>query len=94
MPKRYSRQQIAKFTKKKCFFCGEDDHAVLQAHRIISGENGGKYHDANILVSCANCHCKIHDGQITVDCRKYKSSSAKMFIHYWDNGEEFWRAEE
>lgn len=88
--KRYTRQQICKLVEKKCYFCGEEDYALLDAHRIIPGEDGGKYHDLNIAVTCANCHRKIHGGRIVVD-RRYYSTAGKWILHYWDDGEERWQ---
>ncbi len=88
--KRYTRQQIRKLVEKKCYFCGEEDYALLDAHRIIPGEAGGKYHDMNIAVTCANCHRKIHAGRIVVD-RRYFRSDGKWILHYWEDGQEKWQ---
>jgi hypothetical protein len=84
---------IDKKTKKriegKCHFCGNDDYAVLDCHRIVPGEDDGKYTEVNTVVACANCHRKIHDGQIELD-RKYFTSAGRYVLHYWENGEEKW----
>jgi predicted restriction endonuclease len=87
--KRYSRQQIRKLFEKKCYFCGEDNYDLLDAHRIIPGEQGGKYNDHNILVICSNCHRKCHAGIIKID-RKYMSTTGRWVLHYWIDGEEKW----
>jgi predicted restriction endonuclease len=86
--KRYSRQQIKKLYHKKCFFCGESNYDLLDAHRIIEG---GKYIDWNILVACANCHRRMHSGEIKVD-RKYNSTKG-IVVHYWWGDKEFWEPE-
>ena len=73
---------------KKCFFCEIDDYALLDVHRIIPGEDGGTYTEANTVVCCANCHRKIHNRQIVID-RKY-SSTKGVVLHYWEGEEEKW----
>lgn len=87
--KRYTRQQIKKLVEKKCYFCGEDNYDLLDAHRIIPGEEGGKYHDHNILVVCATHHRKIHSGCIVI-LGKHYSTLGRWLLHYVENGEEKW----
>ena len=60
----------------RCAFCEESDYAVLDVHRIIEGRIGGEYHSINSVVTCANCHRKIHDGQIII---------VKKHISFGDN---------
>ena len=72
----------------KCFFCGEDDYAVLDCHRILPGTKGGTYSsDLNSLILCANCHRKVHSGAILVD-KKYMST-AGIVVHYFEDGKEY-----
>ena len=75
--------------EKKCYFCNEEDYAVLDCHRIVPGEEGGTYTDFNTVVACSNCHRKIHNGQIKID-RKYFSTSGRWILHYWIDGVEKW----
>lgn len=89
--KRYIRKQIKKLVEKHCFFCKEDNYALLDAHRILPGEKNGKYHELNMLCVCSNCHRRIHSGEIIVD-RKYMSTKG-IVIHYWRDGQEFWEQE-
>lgn len=90
MSKKYSTQQTYKHYMKKCFFCGEDNYAVLDAHRI---DEGGVYNFANILTCCANCHRKTHSGLIRID-RKYPHFGVGYIVHYWDEeGKEHWKKE-
>jgi hypothetical protein len=91
--KRCSKQQVAKRLAKCCFFCKEPGYAALAAHRLLPGEKGGKYHLLNILPVCANCHCKIHNNEISIDERKYLSTAGVHLIHYWKDGIEFWEPE-
>lgn len=92
MPRK--RKLIDKVAKKKsdgkCLFCGNDDYAVLDCHRILPGEDGGIYTDFNTVTSCSNCHRRIHDGQIKLD-RKYFRSDGRWVLHYWEDGVEKWR---
>ena len=87
------KKLINKVAKKKfegrCCLCGIDDYAVLDCHRIVPGEDDGIYSEHNCIVTCANCHRRIHDGQIVID-RKYYSSSGKCILHLWEDGVEKW----
>lgn len=81
---------IKKKIDKKCYFCGQDDYSVLDCHRIIPGEEGGKYTEHNTVTACSNCHRKVHSGQIKID-RKYFSTSGNWVLHYWIGEEEIWK---
>lgn len=88
--KRIIDKVIAKRSAKKCRFCSEHDYALLDVHRIVPGEEGGKYTKPNTVVVCCACHRRIHDGQIVID-RYYPSTSGQDVLHFWDaNGEERW----
>ena len=79
-----------KKSDRKCYFCGLDDYAVLDVHRIAEGQDGGKYTEFNSLTVCSNCHRKIHDKQIVID-RKYFATNGAYILHYWDeDGNEQW----
>lgn len=91
--KKYSKQQIIKHNRKNCFFCGESEYGLLDAHRILPGEKGGTYHHINVLTLCANCHRKAHLGIIKID-KKYYTSSGKWTVHYFENDQEFWKLED
>ena len=80
-----------KHRDKKCFFCPVNEYAALNCHRIIPGEDGGRYVDHNVVVCCANHHAMIHDGKIVID-RKYLSTAGTV-LHYWEDGEEKWLPE-
>jgi hypothetical protein len=88
--KRYTRKQLCKLANNKCFFCHEDKFHVLDAHRIIPGEQGGTYIPHNILVLCANCHRRVHAGEIKID-RKYPTTGKSLWVlHCWIEGQELW----
>jgi hypothetical protein len=80
---------ILKKVAKRCYFCGIDDYALLDVHRIVAGEDGGKYTEINSLVVCSNCHRRIHDGQIKID-RKYYTTAGNHILHFWEGEEEKW----
>lgn len=93
----WSRKLINKVAKKhlegECFFCGNNDYPCLTVHRIIPGEDDGRYDDFNTIVVCWNCHeGKIHGKppQIVID-RKYMATNQRGWVlHFWENGEEKW----
>jgi hypothetical protein len=91
MGKRLSKKQIKKRIAGKCYFCDCDDYALLDVHRIVPGEEGGKYTDFNSLVVCSLCHRKLHADRIKVLGRHF-STAGKYVVHYLDeNGEEMWK---
>ena len=92
--KRLSRKVVHKLSNPRCFFCGTSEYSVLDAHRLLPGEDGGKYHDANILNSCSNCHRRCHAGEIVLDTRKYKYTGPGFMGDYWIGGKEYWTPEE
>lgn len=88
--KRYTRQQIAKLSHGKCYFCEECDYDLLDAHRIVPGEKGGTYHPHNILVLCSNCHRKTHSGALQI-LGKFMSTTGRWVIRYLEEGKEHWK---
>ena len=83
-------KQVKKKIDRCCYFCEEDDYALLDCHRIVPGEEGGKYTDHNTLTTCANCHRKCHSGKIKI-LGKYFSTAGRYVLHYEENGEEIWK---
>lgn len=82
-------KQLKKRTDGKCLFCDEDDYDLLDVHRIVPGEQGGKYNEHNTITVCSLCHRKIHAGRI-VTHRKYYSTSGKYVLHCEIDGQEEW----
>jgi hypothetical protein len=76
-----------KKSQNKCRICGEEDYALLDVHRILEGKNGGKYLRYNSVSLCANCHRRVHDGQIVID-KYYLSTSGEHVLRIIENGEE------
>jgi hypothetical protein len=82
-----SKKQIKKLIDKECYFCGEDDYELLDAHRIVPGKDGGKYTEWNMVTACSLCHRKCHTGRIEI-IGKHSCSSGKSVIIYIEDGEE------
>jgi 5-methylcytosine-specific restriction endonuclease McrA len=81
---------VFKRVAKKCFFCPCDIYGLLDVHRIVPGEEGGRYTEFNSVTTCANCHRKMHEGIIKIIGKH--SSTAGYVLHYIDeNGEEKWK---
>jgi len=80
---------IKKKSEKRCKFCGGEDYCTLDVHRIVPGSKGGRYEELNTVVSCGNCHRKIHDGKIKID-RKYYSTMGWILHYYDEHGIEHW----
>jgi hypothetical protein len=79
-----------KMFDKCCFFCKESNYALLDVHRIVPGSDGGTYTEFNSLTVCANCHRRIHCGDISID-RKYNSTGVSLWtLHCWIDDEEKW----
>jgi 5-methylcytosine-specific restriction endonuclease McrA len=89
--KKYTKKQAKKLFDKECFFCGENDYNLLDAHRIIEGKDGGTYHWWNMLTTCVKCHRKVHTGRIQI-LGKHPSTGPRLYaIHYIEDGEEKWK---
>lgn len=82
-------KKVKKLTEGECYFCGNDDYAVLDCHRIIPEEEGGRYIDSNVVVVCACCHRRVHADQIKID-RWYDTSAGRPVLHFWENDVEKW----
>lgn len=89
--KKLTKKQIKKRIDKSCYICGCSDYDLLDVHRLIPGEDGGKYVDWNMLTTCCLCHRKIHTNKIKI-IGKYFSSSGRYVICYIDEeGKEIWK---
>lgn len=85
--KKLSYKQVKKIIDGKCRFCGNDNYATLDTHRIVPGCEGGKYEEGNTVTICSNCHRMIHDGQIIIH-GEYFCTSGKYLIHCTIDGKE------
>ena len=91
MNKRYCKKKLKKIFDGKCYFCEEDDYALLDTHRIVPGSEGGKYTDYNSLTVCCKCHRKIHSGRIKI-IGKYFSTSGRHVLNFIDeNNVDKWK---
>ena len=83
---RIKNKKTYKLSRGKCVLCGENNLSTLDIHRILEGANGGEYHYENTVCLCANCHRKVHAGEIKI-IRKYKTLSWREYIEVIENGE-------
>lgn len=83
-------KKVRKKIDRECHFCGEDDYDLLDLHRIVPGENDGKYIKSNVLTICCKCHRKVHSGRIVVHGKHY-STLGRDVVHYTEDGEDRWK---
>lgn len=82
------KKTIIKKFHGRCLVCGEDNPSLLDAHRPVQGKDNGKYLWGNVFTACANCHRRIHSGEIVVHRRHL--SSAGWVWHCLIEGKEVW----
>ncbi len=83
-------KKVKKLIDKQCYFCGENDYALLDLHRILEGSKGGKYNSFNTLTTCSNCHRKVHAGRIKILGKHYCTNGRYVLNFIDENGEEKW----
>ena len=71
-----------------CRFCGETTPSVLDEHHIVFRSEGGGNERSNLVVACANCHRKVHSGEIRVD--GWYETSSGLKLHCWIADEELY----
>lgn len=77
--KNINNKKLYKDIKGRCCICGCDIRSTLNIHRIKEGSNGGKYTENNSIVVDANCHGRIHSGEIVI-IGKFQSTNGKVLI--------------
>ncbi len=82
-------KQVLKRSEGRCYLCFEDDYSLLDVHRIVEGQDGGRYTNHNAVVLCANCHRRHHHGDLTIH-RWYQGTGGRV-LHYTEDGEEKWK---
>jgi hypothetical protein len=56
-------KELIPISKEPCFKCGWNE-SYCDRHRIIKGEDGGKYILGNVISLCPNCHRIEHRGKL------------------------------
>lgn len=84
-----SVQQCRKRSDGQCYFCREPNYPLLDAHRILPGADGGKYHWDNVLTCCATCHRRIESGILMVLGRNVTSLGVSVLRMSVAGREEF-----
>lgn len=74
---------------RKCHFCPCEDYESLSVHRIVYGEDGGKYTPGNTVTVCENHHRLIHADRIKI-LGKHFTTGGFYVLHYIEDGEEKW----
>jgi 5-methylcytosine-specific restriction endonuclease McrA len=72
---------------KPCQICGENKYELLDVHRIIPEEKGGRYEESNCVCICVSCHRKHHSGIIEIK-GWFDSSAGKILLYKNEKGEE------
>jgi hypothetical protein len=49
----------------RCSFCGCDEIPLLDIHHIVPRSEGGSNEPSNLILSCKNCHARIHSESIS-----------------------------
>lgn len=80
-------KKVFKKTEGACRLCGENNYQLLDTHRIVHGEHGGKYTESNSVVFCSNCHRLVHAGNIKID-RYYLCSDGTHKLRIFRDGTE------
>lgn len=78
-----------KLSDRKCYICGEEEYTLLDVHRIVPGEKGGKYTHHNTVTLCCACHRLVHADKIIID-RWYMSTGGRV-LHYFAEDKEYWK---
>lgn len=65
----YKSTHYAKFAFRnyphKCAICGMDEFCCLEVHHIDKDRQNSDLN--NLIILCANCHLKVHNGKITTE---------------------------
>jgi 5-methylcytosine-specific restriction endonuclease McrA len=75
-------QTCVKRLQARCAICPESRYTTLEAHRIIPGEQGGKYVVGNVIALCASCHSLVTAGE-------YKTLGIRS-CSFWPTGVLHW----
>lgn len=87
--KKLINKKAKKHMAGKCKFCDCNTYEFLDVHRIVEGQDGGKYTDQNTVVVCRKCHQKIHEGKIEIK-GQYHSTSGNLVLHFFIDGKEYY----
>jgi hypothetical protein len=69
-------------SKRNCEVCGEGDKNLLHRHHIIPQcDPRCTNKDSNIAILCANCHTKVHYGEIII-IGVYQTSGGKKAMWF------------
>ncbi len=81
-------KKLRKRIDRCCKICGESDYNVLDVHRIIEGNKGGKYSVNNCVTICCKCHRLVHAGKIKI--HSWRMSTKGMVLWCEIEGKEMY----
>ena len=87
MKRPFISKKAFKHRQGKCQICGEKEYKLLDVHRIIPGEEGGKYEEGNCVCLCTGCHRKHHTKLIKI-IGWFHSTKGNVLLFIDENGEE------
>lgn len=70
-----------------CRICKEEIYEILDVHRILPGEKGGKYEETNCVCICTKCHRKHHSGLIDIK-GWFHSTAGRILLYIDEDGKE------
>ena len=79
-------KKLTKLVTGHCKLCGETNYNLLDVHRIGFEKEVNKYETQNTVVLCANCHRRVHSGEIVID-RWYSTTKGRL-LRVIDKGQE------
>jgi len=82
--KRKNRLQLNRSGKIECECCGDPHY--LQQHHIRGREIENANHPSNLANICANCHEKVHRGDIIIEDRLMSTDGYVLIWHYKEDG--------
>lgn len=64
---KHTEKLIYQQANSRCPFCECDEISLLDIHHIVPRSEGGSNEPSNLILSCKNCHARIHSGSISQD---------------------------
>lgn len=60
------REAVLKRDRNQCAIRGCHEKNALELHHIVPYSEGGRHTTGNLITLCANCHTKVHSGDLQV----------------------------
>ena len=79
--KRANRRKLNISGFEKCEICGLEN--ILEQHHIRGRKIINPHHPSNIANICPNCHTKVHNGIIVLECHLMTTNGYELIWHYY-----------